>query len=63
MSEGLKPGDLLQVRQWFGLFPYYHHGIYIRDDQVIQFGLGLPAVRGSRRLGFATSSVAALLRL
>jgi lecithin:retinol acyltransferase len=28
------PGDHLRV--WRGL--YYHHGIYVGDDQVVQFG-------------------------
>ena len=29
------------MRQWYGLFPYYHHGIYVSDDRVIQFGPGI----------------------
>jgi hypothetical protein len=32
-----QPGDHLQV--WRGY--YYHHGIYISDDRVIQFGSGV----------------------
>lgn len=41
MSERFKPGDHLQVSQRYGLFPYYHHGIYVSDDRVIQFGPGI----------------------
>jgi hypothetical protein len=41
MEGRFKPGDHLQVRQWLGVFPYYHHGIYVRDDRVIQFGPGI----------------------
>lgn len=38
MSGRFQPGDHLQVRRP-GL--YYHHGIYINDDRVIQFGSGV----------------------
>jgi hypothetical protein len=37
MSEIFRPGDHLQV--WRGL--YFHHGIYVSDDRVIQFGSGV----------------------
>jgi hypothetical protein len=47
MSERFKRGDHLQVRQWFGLFPYYHHGIYVNDDRIIQFG---PGITGDSRI-------------
>lgn len=47
MSERFRPGDHLQVRQWYGLFPYYHHGIYVSDDRVIQFG---PGITGDSRI-------------
>jgi hypothetical protein len=38
MSERFQPGDHIQVRR-----PrlYYHHGIYVSDDRVIQFGSGV----------------------
>ena len=32
-------GDHLQVRRW--PIPYAHHGIYISDERVIQFGRGI----------------------
>jgi Lecithin retinol acyltransferase len=38
MAGRFQPGDQLQVRRWPG---YYHHGIYVSDDRVIQFGSGL----------------------
>jgi hypothetical protein len=47
MNERFKPGDHLQVRQRFGLFPYHHHGIYVSDDRVIQFG---PGITGGSRI-------------
>lgn len=31
-------GDHLQVRRPIGSLGYYHHGIYVTDDRVIQFG-------------------------
>jgi lecithin:retinol acyltransferase len=38
MNEGFRPGDHLQVQR-----PslYFHHGIYVSDDRVIQFGSGV----------------------
>ena len=38
MSGRFQPGDHIQVRR-----PrlYYHHGIYVSDDRVIQFGSGV----------------------
>lgn len=41
MEGRFQPGDHIQVRQWLGAFPYYHHGIYVSDDRVIQFGPGI----------------------
>lgn len=41
MEGRFQPGDHLQVRQWLGALPYYHHGIYVSDDRVIQFGPGI----------------------
>ena len=38
MSGRFQPGDHLHVRRR-GL--YHHHGIYISDDHVIQFGSGI----------------------
>jgi hypothetical protein len=38
VSGRFEPGDHIQVRRW----PYYyHHGIYVSDDRVIQFGGGI----------------------
>jgi len=38
MEPRFQPGDHLQVqRPWL----YFHHGIYVRDDRVIQFGSGI----------------------
>jgi hypothetical protein len=34
-------GDHLRVRRPVGPFGYYHHGIYVNDDRVIQFGGGI----------------------
>jgi hypothetical protein len=34
-------GDHLRVRHPMGPLGYYHHGIYINDDRVIQFGGGI----------------------
>ena len=47
MSSRFQPGDHLQVRR-----PalYYHHGIYVNDDRVIQFGSGVSLVN-KRRVG------------
>lgn len=39
-----QPGDHLQV--WRGL--YYHHGIYVSDERVIQFGSGVTLMDKSR---------------
>jgi hypothetical protein len=38
MRGKFQPGDHLYVRRRLG---YYHHGIYISDDRVIQFGGGV----------------------
>jgi hypothetical protein len=38
MDGTFTPGDHLQVRRPLG---YYHHGIYVSDDRVIQFGSGI----------------------
>jgi hypothetical protein len=38
MSGRFQPGDHLQVRR---PMMYYHHGIYVSDDRVIQFGSGV----------------------
>jgi Lecithin retinol acyltransferase len=38
MNNTFKPGEHLQVRRKLG---YNHHGIYISDDRVIQFGSGI----------------------
>jgi hypothetical protein len=38
MNDRLRPGDHLQVRR---PLLYNHHGIYISDDRVIQFGGGI----------------------
>jgi len=38
MPSTFTPGDHLQVRRKLG---YNHHGIYINDDRVIQFGGGI----------------------
>jgi Lecithin retinol acyltransferase len=38
MEDRFKPGDHLQVRRQL---PYSHHGIYVSDDRVIQFGGGI----------------------
>jgi hypothetical protein len=38
MSGRFEPGDHLQVRR---PFLYNHHGIYVSDDRVIQFGTGI----------------------
>jgi hypothetical protein len=38
MTGRFTPGDQLQVRRFPG---YYHHGIYISDERVIQFGSGV----------------------
>jgi hypothetical protein len=38
MNGRFDPGDQLQVQRWPG---YYHHGIYVSDDRVIQFGGGV----------------------
>jgi Lecithin retinol acyltransferase len=38
MQGKFQPGDHLHVRRRLG---YYHHGIYISDDRVIQFGGGV----------------------
>jgi hypothetical protein len=38
MQGRFQPGDHLHVRRRLG---YYHHGIYISDDRVIQFGCGV----------------------
>ncbi len=38
MNGRFQPGDHLHVRRSPG---YYHHGIYISDDRVIQFGSGV----------------------
>lgn len=38
MQDKFQPGDHLHVRRRLG---YYHHGIYISDDRVIQFGGGV----------------------
>jgi hypothetical protein len=47
MSSRFQPGDHLQVRRR-GL--YHHHGIYISDDRVIQFGSGITLLDKSRAL-------------
>jgi Lecithin retinol acyltransferase len=44
-SGRFQPGDHLQVRRR-GL--YHHHGIYISDDRVIQFGSGITLLDKSR---------------
>ena len=38
MAGRFQPGDHLKVRRPTG---YYHHGIYVSDDRVIQFGSGV----------------------
>jgi hypothetical protein len=38
MEGRFQPGDHLQVRRPMG---YYHHGIYVTDERVIQFGSGV----------------------
>lgn len=38
MTGKLRPGDQLQVRRPLG---YFHHGIYVSADRVIQFGSGI----------------------
>ena len=38
MQGRFRPGDHLHVRRRLG---YYHHGIYISDERVIQFGGGV----------------------
>lgn len=45
MSSRFQPGDHLQVRR---RGPYHHHGIYISDDRVIQFGSGITLLDKSR---------------
>lgn len=47
MNGPFKPGDHIQVRRRFP-FPYNHHGIYVRDDRVIQFGPGVTGKRAAR---------------
>ena len=38
MTATFEPGDHLHVRRPLG---YFHHGIYVSDDRVIQFGSGI----------------------
>jgi hypothetical protein len=38
MNGGFRPGDHLQVQR---PSRYFHHGIYVSDDRVIQFGSGV----------------------
>jgi Lecithin retinol acyltransferase len=45
MAGGFQPGDHLQVRRPLG---YNHHGIYISDDRVIQFGSGVTLLDKAR---------------
>lgn len=45
MSSRFRPGDHLQVRR---RGRYHHHGIYISDDRVIQFGSGITLLDKSR---------------
>lgn len=46
MNGRFQPGTHLQVRR---LMLYYHHGIYISDDRVIQFG----GIENKRRAGIS----------
>jgi len=45
MNARFQPGDHLHVRRPLG---YFHHGIYISDDRVIQFGSGITLLDKSR---------------
>ncbi len=47
MNGRFKPGDHLQVRRWYPL-PYHHHGIYVSDDRVVQFGPGITGKREAK---------------
>lgn len=47
MDGRFQPGDHLHVRR---PQPYYHHGIYVSDDRVIQFGSGV-TFANKRRVG------------
>ena len=44
MAGRFQPGDHLQVRRPAG---YYHHGIYVSDERVIQFGSGVTLLNKS----------------
>ena len=44
-TRRFSPGDHLQVRRRHG---YNHHGIYISDNRVIQFGSGITLTDKSR---------------
>ena len=40
-NRSFKPGSQLQIfRQFWGLIPFYHHGIYVDDHEVIEYGGG-----------------------
>lgn len=52
MNGRFRPGDHLQVRR--GL--YFHHGIYVRDDRVIQFGSGV-TLANKHRVGMDAVSL------
>ncbi len=45
MTGRFTRGDHLQIWRSVGRIGYYHHGIYISDERVIQFGRG---IRGKR---------------
>jgi hypothetical protein len=45
MAGRFRSGDHLKVRRPRG---YHHHGIYISDDRVIQFGSGITLTDKSR---------------
>jgi hypothetical protein len=54
MRSAFTPGDHLRVRRPVGPTGYYHHGVYIGDGEVVQFGGG---VRDKPRATVGTVSV------
>lgn len=46
-------GDIIRVKHRF----YYHYGVYIDDDNVVQFGLAEDAVKNAEDVKVLTSDV------
>lgn len=49
-----KPGDHIRVRRPLG---YDHHGIFVSEDRVIQFGAGLNLLREKVRAGITVTTL------